>query len=78
MKFKEFIDWCHQRAADGYWTYAEALICITVIDHVYKERFWRREKAWKKKYSNMIIKRIIKPVEQRIKGEYEESHLCGR
>ncbi len=66
MKFKKFISWCNTRAADGCWDYATAIYCINIIEEVSKERWWHREKYWRKNYEKSVIKDIIIPIEERI------------
>lgn len=50
MTFKEFDDWCNERACDGYWGMNMALICAGIIREVYKIPFWKRKKVWNKEY----------------------------
>lgn len=66
MKFKKFISWCSDRAADGCWDYTTATYCINIIEEVSKERWWRREKYWRKNYEKSVIKDVIIPIEERI------------
>ena len=47
MKFKEFVNWCNERACDGYWGMIEAMICIDLIGEIREASFWKREKLWK-------------------------------
>lgn len=50
MKFKEFVNWCSERACDGRWGMLEAIACINVINEIMKIQFWKREKFWKENY----------------------------
>ena len=34
MKFKEFTNWCNERACDGCWGMLEAIACINLINEV--------------------------------------------
>lgn len=47
MKFKEFENWCNERACDGCWGMLEAMTCIGLIKEIRKAPFWKREKLWK-------------------------------
>ena len=66
MKFKEFVSWCNDRAADGCWGSRHAMICIDVIHDVRKEPFWKREKYWKETYENQVVISIINPINDKI------------
>lgn len=48
MKFKEFKNWCNNRATDGCWSLAQAKYCIDLIELIQAYPFWKREKVWKK------------------------------
>jgi hypothetical protein len=39
MKFKEFTNWCNERACDGYWGMSEAITCINLINEIMKIQF---------------------------------------
>ena len=66
MKFREFVLWCNQRAADGCWGMLEAMVCVDIIETVRKERFWRREKFWKENYADDVLEQIVNPIEKKI------------
>ena len=66
MKFREFVSWCNQRAADGCWGMLEAMVCVDIIGTVSKERFWKREKFWKEKYADDVLEQIVNPIEKKI------------
>ena len=59
--FKDFSNYCNDRACDGRWSYETALIYIQVIEEVYKikplfGRMKAREKKWeelKKEYFDL-------------------------
>lgn len=74
MKFKKFISWCSDRAADGCWDYMTATYCINIIEEVGKERWWHREKYWKQNYEKSVIKDVIIPIEERINSLKSVSH----
>ena len=66
MKFREFVSWCNQRAADGCWGMLEAMVCIDIMEKVRQERFWRREKFWKENYADDVLEQIVNPIEKKI------------
>lgn len=66
MKFREFVSWCNQRAADGCWGMLEAMVCVDIIETVRKERFWKREKFWKENYADDVLEQIVNPIEKKI------------
>ena len=39
MKFKEFEKWCNDRAADGYWSFNIAMVCIRIVEEVLQQPF---------------------------------------
>lgn len=49
LSYKEFNNWCNQRAADGKWGYNEAIICLDIvrqIDEIPIYRFIKRNRLW--------------------------------
>lgn len=66
MKYKEFVQWCNQRACDGCWGTEEAIVCIEVMGDIRKEPFWRREKVWRKKFEVFIVDTIVCPTNELI------------
>lgn len=50
MKFKEFVNWCNERACDGCWGTLTAMTCIDLIKEIRKAPFLKREKIWKENY----------------------------
>lgn len=67
MKFKEFVNWCNERACDGRWGMLEAIACINVINEIMKIQFWKREKIWKENYEQQVLEEIINPIEKKLK-----------
>lgn len=65
MTWREFQQWCNERACDGCWGYTEAKICIDVITRIRKLPFWHRKKAWKK-VEQLMLNKIIIPTNQKI------------
>ena len=67
MKFKEFVDWCNQRACDGCWGMNVAMYCIDVIGQIRKLPFWKREKAWQELNADSRIEEVIvNPINRKI------------
>lgn len=67
MKYKEFSDWCNQRACDGCWSMKTAIYCIGVCETINAERFWKREKLWKKEYESFVVTNIVDVINEKIK-----------
>lgn len=74
MTFKEFKDWCYQRACDGCWGMDTAVRCIAIHDIITKESRWKRkqEKIWKERFEKDVVENIINPIEEKIKEVYGE------
>lgn len=71
MTFKQFGEWCNERACDGCWSSGIAMFCIAVCDQVGKCRFWKREKVWReinREYD--IEKNIVCPINEKIQAVY--------
>jgi hypothetical protein len=75
MKYKRFVVWCNDRACDGRWSYVDALICISAVEHINRLPFWKREKVWATCYESTILDSVVVPIECRIK-EYEKLGGC--
>ena len=67
MKYKEFVDWCNQRACDGCWSAGTAMYCIGICNIINSYRFWKRNKVWKEKYEDEVTNKIIIPIENKMK-----------
>lgn len=74
MKFKEFVDWCNQRACDGCWGMITAMSCIEIIHEVRSKSFWRREKYWKDHYKQQVLSEIVNPINTKIEEMLGEVH----
>ena len=66
MKFKEFVSWANDRAADGFWSYQIAVVSLAIIDDVRKIPFWKRERVWRDKYEKDVLNDLVYPVNERI------------
>ena len=67
MTFKEFVDWCNERACDGCWGMGAAIECINVITEVRKQPFWRRDKKWQEINKEYNFELLVNSIDQRIK-----------
>lgn len=72
MKFKEFVNWCNQRACDGCWGMSEAMTCLVLIAEVRKVPFWKREWYWKENYEQQVMEEIVNPINKKVKEMREE------
>jgi hypothetical protein len=71
MTYKEFSDWCNQRACDGCWGMNEATICINIIRQVQSQPVWKRERTWQELNSKYSIEnKIIDPIDNKITEAY--------
>lgn len=66
MKYKEFREWCNKRAADGCWDMMTSMFCVWVLGEVRKIPFWKREKVWKEKYEEEIMRDVVEPIEKKM------------
>lgn len=65
MKYKEFVDWCNQRACDGCWSVGTALYCIEICETINAEHFWKREKIWREKYEADVVKGVVEVINKK-------------
>lgn len=70
MTYKEFMDWCNNRAADGCWGLNTAKACIQTIDIVQSAPFWRRKNVWKA-CEQQVVEKYVNPTNEKIR-EYLE------
>lgn len=75
MTFRKFVEWCNHRAADGCWSMMTAITCVSIIDEIREERFWRREKVWREKYEADVLNGIVYPIEEKMKERRMEDSL---
>lgn len=73
MTFKEFANWCNDRACDGQWGMAEAIACSETASAVYKYPFWKREKMWREIYKDNIMP-IVEATENKRKEILGENY----
>lgn len=65
MKYKEFVEWCNDRACDGCWGRLEAITCITLMEDINRTPFWKRKKKWEKAEKE-IVNEIVNPINKMI------------
>lgn len=73
MTFREFKKWCNQRSCDGYWSLSAAKICISIIDDIRKDPFWKRRKHWNE-ISTHVENEIVNPINKLIRDMNEEDN----
>lgn len=67
MTYKEFNDWCNQRACDGCWSAETVLFCLEILKEVENQPFWKRSRKWEElntKYS--IQDNVINPINNKM------------
>lgn len=66
LKFKDFVDWCNQRACDGYWGLQEAVICIHILEEIKDTPIFKRKKKWLelKPVANEIVTETNKKIKE--------------
>ena len=67
MKYKEFFQWCNERACDGCWSSATAIYCIDIITKINKLPLWKREKEWQK-ISEFVVDNVVKVIDEKRKA----------
>lgn len=65
MTFKQFKQWCNDRACDGCWGHKDALCCIELIQNMMKIPWWKRNKTWKK-IETQVLYAVVTPINQMI------------
>ena len=65
MKYKEFVDWCNQRARDGCWSMNTAIYCIGVCETINNLPFWKRNKVWKEKYEEEVVRDVVEAINEK-------------
>ena len=65
MEYKEFTDWCNQRACDGCWGLQEAVICLDIIEKVQKTSIFKRKNKWKE--VEPVANEIVTKTNEKIK-----------
>ena len=71
MKFKEFVQWCNERACDGCWGISEIVVCTNIMRDVREQPFWKREKYWKEQYEKDVVEQIVNPLDKKRKEVFK-------
>lgn len=74
MKYKHFVKWCNERAADGQWSLDIVRECLTIIETMKHISFWKRKKIWSE-ISDDVEKNIVIPVNNEIKRRKENNNV---
>lgn len=67
MKYKEFVDWCNQRACDGCWSSKTAIYCINLCSYINSFAFWKREKIWKEQFEKVTVRDVVEVINKKRK-----------
>lgn len=65
MTYKEFVKWCDARLKDNKWLPSEAMKCSIARSTIHK-KWCLKEKLWRAKFQDDIIKNVIYPYEVRM------------
>lgn len=65
MKFKEFSEWCNERACDGYWDMYTAIQCSSICQEIYSYPIWKREKEFQKYVKETNLVEVINNLNKR-------------
>ena len=65
MTFKQFKQWCNERACDGCWGSHDALYCINLVQKMMEIPWWKRNKTWKK-IEPKVLYAVVTPINKKI------------
>jgi hypothetical protein len=65
MTYKQFKQWCNERASDGCWGFREATSCIEILSNLKKLPFWKRKKMWDV-IGDEVVRVIVEPTNRKI------------
>ena len=71
MTYKEFKDWCNDRACDGCWGVLTAMICVEIVHDMDFTPFWKRRKKWRE-LEQKIVAEIVEPTNEKICEFFKE------
>lgn len=77
MKYKEFRNWCNDRAFDGYWGLKEAIICCNCVEEIQNMPFWKRNKRWEE-VGDEIVRVVVNPINKLIEEYKKYGRIKGR
>lgn len=66
MTFKQFLEFCNERACDGCWGIDQAMTCIGVIEDVLRRLPWCREKYWRDNYEATVGSKLVESIKERM------------
>ena len=71
MKYKEFVKWCNERAADGCWDINAIRYCYCVMQIINAYKWpWKKQRVWHKEYERDIVSNIVDPLDCKRKQMY--------
>ena len=76
MTYKEFLQWCNDRACDGCWGMLTAMVCIDIIEQMKSTPFWKRKKKWKE-YEQKVVTELVNPTNEKIREILGKEYLHG-
>ena len=65
MTYKQYRNWCTERAMDCCWGFQEAKLCLEILGDIDSLPFWKRNKVWKKIEHKMLYA-VIEPTNRKI------------
>ena len=65
MTFKQFKEWCNDRARDGCWGFNDATYCIELIRNMMRIPWRRRIKVWQE-IETQVLCAVVTPINQKI------------
>lgn len=65
MTYKQFKQWCNERASDGCWGFREAISCIEILRNLKKLPFWKRKKMWDV-IGDEVVRVLVEPTNRKI------------
>ena len=80
MTYRQFREWCNERACDGCWSRDVAEACIAIMDVMRGLPWYRRRKFWNV-ISFSVMDNIVGPINRKIEEArremIEEEMRCG-
>lgn len=65
MKYKEFVDWCNDRACDGYWSMMDAVAYIDIMHYIESFPINKREKQFQKLADEIQLVKFINETQRK-------------
>ena len=70
VSFRQFVQWCNERACDGCWGIGTAAICIGVMEDVKARPRREQNKFWLENFEEEVRTQVIEPINAKIKEGY--------